>query len=67
MVLVEVDSVMVLTTSVTATTGMLPVLADTAMAGTDVTALLAVLAQPCEAFARELRGGRAHCRFWGSR
>ena len=45
MVLVHEDSVVVLTTGVTATTGMLAVLADTAVAHLDVTALLAGLVQ----------------------
>merc|ERR1719383_692025 len=43
MVFVEVDSVMMLTTGVTATTGMLAVLADAAMAMADVTAQLSRL------------------------
>tara|TARA_R110002050_G_scaffold236432_1_gene372309 strand:+ start:545 stop:895 length:351 start_codon:yes stop_codon:yes gene_type:complete len=46
MVLIKVDSVVVHATSVTTSTGMLSVLPDTTMAGTDVPALLAVLAQP---------------------
>ena len=45
MVLVHEDSVVVLTTGVTATTGMLAVLADTAVSHLDVTALLAGLVQ----------------------
>jgi hypothetical protein len=49
MVLVHHNPVVVLATSVTATTGVLPVLAHAAMAGADVTALLAVLAQACRA------------------
>jgi len=40
MVLIEKDAMMVLTTSVTTTTGMLAVLADTTMTGRDVAALL---------------------------
>lgn len=43
MILIEEDPVVVHTTSVTATTGMLAVLSDTPVAGTDVTALLAML------------------------
>ena len=46
MVLVHEDAVVVLTTGVTATTGMLAVLADTAVAHLDVTALLAGFVQP---------------------
>ena len=44
-VLVEVDAVVVLTTGITVTSRVLPVLADAPMTGGDVTALLAVLAQ----------------------
>jgi hypothetical protein len=40
-VLVEVDAVVVLSTGITTTTGMLTVLADTAVSHLDVTALLA--------------------------
>ena len=47
MVLVEQDTMMMLTTSITTTTRMLPVLPNTTMAGTDVPALLAVLPEPC--------------------
>lgn len=43
MVLVKVDTVVVLTTSKTTTSGMLPVLTDTTVTGRDVSALLAVL------------------------
>eukprot|EP00002_Diphylleia_rotans_P029448 TRINITY_DN5_c0_g1_i1.p1 TRINITY_DN5_c0_g1~~TRINITY_DN5_c0_g1_i1.p1 ORF type:complete len:158 (-),score=16.57 TRINITY_DN5_c0_g1_i1:764-1237(-) len=43
MVFVEVDAVMVLTTSVTATTGMLAVLSDTTVTGGDVSSFLAGL------------------------
>lgn len=39
---------MMLTTSVTATSRMLPVLADTAMTGTNVSPLLPVLPQACK-------------------
>jgi hypothetical protein len=42
---VEVDPVVVLTTSVTTTTRMLPVLANTTVTGGDVPPLLSVLAQ----------------------
>ena len=49
MVLVEHDAVVVLATSVTATARMLPVLPDTSVAGTDMTPLLAVLAETCAA------------------
>ena len=49
MVLVEHDAVMVLATSVTATARMLPVLADTSVAGTDMAPLLTVLAETCTA------------------
>jgi hypothetical protein len=45
MVLVHEDSVVVLTTGVTATAGMLAVLANTAVAHLDVTALLAGFVQ----------------------
>ena len=45
MVLVEHDPVVVLASSVTTASWMLPVLADAAMTGGDVSALLAVLAQ----------------------
>lgn len=47
MVLVKEDAVMVLATSITATTRVLAVLANATMAGTDVTTLFAVLPQPC--------------------
>jgi len=50
MVLVHHDAVVVLATSVTAARRMLAVLANAAMAGTDVTTLLAVLV--------ELRGSK---------
>jgi hypothetical protein len=43
MVLVEIDTVMVLTTSITATTGVLPVLANTTMTSTDVTTKLSAV------------------------
>ena len=56
MVLIHHDSVVVLATGVTASTRMLPVLADTTMPGTHVTALLAVLAQPCVPLATKVRG-----------
>lgn len=46
-ILIEHDAVVVLTTGITATTRMLPVLANAAVAGTDVSALLAVLPQAC--------------------
>lgn len=49
MVLVHHDAVVVLTTSVTATARMLPMLADAAMTGTDVAPLLPVLLQVCTA------------------
>jgi hypothetical protein len=48
MVLIEQDTVVVLTTSITTTARMLPVFADTTMAGTDMPALLAVLPEPCK-------------------
>ena len=47
MVLVHHNAVVVLATSVTATTWMLPVLANAAMASADVPALLPVLLEPC--------------------
>ena len=47
MVLVKQDAVVVLATSITATARVLAVLANAAVAGTDVTALLAVLPEPC--------------------
>jgi hypothetical protein len=43
--LIHQDSVVVLTTSVTATTGMAPVLANTTVTGTDVSSFLAVVVQ----------------------
>ena len=45
MVLVNVGPVVVLTTSHTTTTGMLPVLSDTSVTGGNVTAVLAGVAQ----------------------
>ena len=45
MVLVHEDAVVVLTTGITATAGMLAVLADTAVSHLDVTALFACLVQ----------------------
>ncbi|CAN0863406.1 hypothetical protein LINGRAHAP2_LOCUS8688, partial [Linum grandiflorum] len=45
MVLVEEDPVVVHASGVTATSGMLPVLSDTAVSGADVASLLAVLLQ----------------------
>lgn len=45
MVLVDVGPVVVLTTSHTTTTGMLPVLSDTSVTGGNVTAVLAGVAQ----------------------
>ena len=45
--LVHHDPVVVLATSVTATAGMLAVLAHATMAGADVTTLFAVLLEPC--------------------
>ena len=56
MVLVHHDAVVVLATCITAATGVLAVLANTAMASTDVATLLAVLAQPC-GMAKKSRGG----------
>ena len=47
MVLVHHDSVVMLTTSISASSWMLPVLADTAMSSTDVTTLLPVLPETC--------------------
>ena len=47
MVLVEHDAVVVLATGVTASSGVLPVLPDTAMAGTHVPALMPVTLQTC--------------------
>lgn len=46
-VVVKHDAVVVLSTGVTASTRMLAVLANAAMAGTDVPALLAVLPEAC--------------------
>ena len=60
MVLVDVGSVVVLTTSHTTTTGMLPVLSDTSVTGGDVTAVLAGVAQSgdiLEGVAMNARGG----------
>ena len=51
-VLVEQDAMVMLSTSVTATARMLAVLADTAMTGADVPALLAVLAETCARVSR---------------
>ncbi len=48
MVLVHQNPVVVLTTGVTASTRMLAMLANAAMAGADVTAFLPVLPEPCE-------------------
>lgn len=48
MVLVEHDAVVVLTTSITATSRVLAVLANTTVASTDVATLLAVAVQPCQ-------------------
>jgi hypothetical protein len=45
-VLVEQDAVVVLATGITTTAGVLAVLANAAVARTDVPALLAVLPQP---------------------
>ena len=45
MVLVKVDSMMVLTTGQTVTTGMLAMLSDATATGTNVTALLAILVE----------------------
>jgi hypothetical protein len=44
--LIEKDSVVVLATSVTATTRVAPVLADTTVTGTHVSSLLSVVVQP---------------------
>jgi hypothetical protein len=57
MVLVKHDTVVVLATSVTAASWVLPVLADAAMTCADMTALLAVLPQPCTQ--QERHGGSA--------
>ena len=60
MVLVDVGPVVVLTTSHTTTTGMLPVLSDTSVTGGDVTAVLAGVAQSegmLEDVAMSARGG----------
>jgi len=46
MVFVEIDSVMMLTTSVSATSGMLTVLTDTSVAMTDVSSMLASFLEP---------------------
>jgi hypothetical protein len=51
--LVHQDAVVVLATGVTATSGVLPVLADAAVAGGDVSPLLPIFAE-----ARRLQGGR---------
>jgi hypothetical protein len=47
MVLVKHDTVVVLATSISATTWMLAVLANTTVASADVTTLLAVLPETC--------------------
>ena len=60
MVLVDVGPVVVLTTSHTTTTRMLPVLSDTSVTGGDVTAVLAGVAQSedmLEEVAMSARGG----------
>ena len=49
MVFVIVDSVVMLATSVTTTSGMLPMLANTSVTSTDVTPLFPVLVQVCRA------------------
>jgi len=46
-VLVKHDAVVVLATSISATSWVLAVLADTTVASADVTTLLAVLPEPC--------------------
>lgn len=66
MVLVKHDAVVVLSTSITATTWVLAVLANTTMASTDVTTLLAVLPQSCRnnskpSFAVRLAKAAASC------
>jgi hypothetical protein len=48
MVLIHHDAVVMLATSVTAASRVLPVLANAAVAGTDVSALLAVLPKTCD-------------------
>lgn len=48
MVLVKQDTVVVLATSISATSWMLAVLANTTVASADVTTLLAVLPEPCK-------------------
>ena len=55
-VLVHHDAVVVLATRISPTAWMLPVLADTAMAGADVSALLAVLVQACGRRTRQTSG-----------
>lgn len=45
-VLIHQDSVVVLTTSITTTTGMAPVLTDTTVTSTHVSSLLSVVVQP---------------------
>jgi hypothetical protein len=57
MVLVKQDAVVVLATSISATSWMLAVLANATVAGTDVTTLLAVLPEPCR---RENTSKSAH-------
>ena len=49
MVLVHVNSVVMLTSSITATSRMFPVLSNTSMSSTDVTPLFPVLVQVCNA------------------
>ena len=48
-VLIHVDSVVMLTSSITATSWMFPVLANTSVTSTDVTPLFPVLVQVCAA------------------
>jgi hypothetical protein len=48
MVLIEQDPVMMLTTSITATTRMLSVLAYASMSSTNMTTLLPILPQTCK-------------------
>jgi len=69
MVLIEVGSVVVLTTSETTTSRMLAVLAYTSMTGRDVSTVLASLGVPRRHFLEEALSGDTHtgCCTWQDR
>jgi hypothetical protein len=60
MVLVEVDAVVVLATSVTATTGVLPVLANATVTGADVSSLSNLLRRGRATGSVEMGGTSEH-------